>query len=80
MFEEIGYNIVYKKLNSKDFGVPQSRERVYIIGTLANTDISFDNIKLFSGFFSSLLFFVCEYQFDFPIAMRITLLVCTVIN
>ena len=31
MFEEIGYNVSYKKLNSQDFGCAQSRERVYII-------------------------------------------------
>ena len=30
-FEEIGYKVFYKVLNSKDFGVPQSRERIYIV-------------------------------------------------
>ncbi len=30
--ENIGYNIYYKVLNSLDFGVPQIRERVYIVG------------------------------------------------
>jgi DNA (cytosine-5)-methyltransferase 1 len=34
MFNEIGYNVAYKKLNSCDFSVPQSRERVYIVGDL----------------------------------------------
>lgn len=29
--EEIGYNVFYKVLNSKDFGVPQNRERIYIV-------------------------------------------------
>lgn len=28
----LGYNIHYKVLNAKDFGVPQNRERVFIIG------------------------------------------------
>ncbi len=28
----MGYNIFYKVLNSKDYGVPQNRERIYIIG------------------------------------------------
>ena len=30
-FEEIGYRFFYKILNSKDFGVPQHRERVYMV-------------------------------------------------
>lgn len=31
LFEELGYFVTYKKLNSCDFGCAQSRERVYII-------------------------------------------------
>lgn len=30
-FEEIGYKVFYKVLNSKNFGVPQNRERIYIV-------------------------------------------------
>ena len=30
----LGYSIEYALVNSKDFGVPQSRERVYIIGDI----------------------------------------------
>lgn len=30
-FETIGYTVYYKVLNSKDFGVPQNRERIYIV-------------------------------------------------
>lgn len=30
-FEEIGYKFFVKVLNSKDFGVPQNRERVYLV-------------------------------------------------
>ena len=29
--EELGYNVFFKVLNSKDFGVPQNRERIYIV-------------------------------------------------
>lgn len=30
--EELGYNVSYKLLNVKDFGLPQNRERIFIIG------------------------------------------------
>ena len=29
--EQLGYKVFYKVLNSKDFGVPQNRERIYIV-------------------------------------------------
>ncbi len=32
--DELGYDVVWQVLNSKNFGVPQSRNRVYIIGYL----------------------------------------------
>jgi DNA (cytosine-5)-methyltransferase 1 len=31
-FEEAGYHVTYKLLNAADFGVPQKRERVFIVG------------------------------------------------
>ena len=34
LFSELGYNVEYTMLNSKNYGIPQSRERVYIICTL----------------------------------------------
>ena len=30
-FEDLGYKVFFKILNSKDFGVPQNRERIYIV-------------------------------------------------
>lgn len=35
--DELGYDIQWQVLNSKDFGVPQNRERVYIVGHLRGT-------------------------------------------
>lgn len=32
--DELGYNLQWQVLNSKDWGVPQNRERVFIIGNL----------------------------------------------
>ena len=40
--KEIGYNnIQYKVLRARDFGLPQNRERIYIVGFL-NNDITFE--------------------------------------
>ena len=51
--ESLGYNIFTEVLNAKDFGVPQNRERIYIVGFL-NKDIDFKfpkkkNIKVKLG-------------------------------
>jgi len=32
VFRDIGYNCHYEVVNTKDYGVPQNRERVYIVG------------------------------------------------
>ena len=31
-FKELGYNIYAKILNSKDYGIPQNRERIFVVG------------------------------------------------
>lgn len=45
-FESIGYTVYTKILNSKDFGVPQNRERIYIVcfrNDIESTDFEFPN-------------------------------------
>ena len=39
-FEQIGYTVYEKVLNSKDFGVPQNRERIYIVAFRNDIDSS----------------------------------------
>jgi DNA (cytosine-5)-methyltransferase 1 len=31
--EDLGYNVSYRILNTKDFGLPQNRERIFIVGS-----------------------------------------------
>ena len=38
-FEEIGYDVFYEILNSKDFGLAQNRERIYIVCFRKDLDI-----------------------------------------
>lgn len=33
-FDELGYKYYYKILNAKDYGIPQNRERIFVIGFL----------------------------------------------
>lgn len=40
-FKETGYNIHYKLLNAKDYGIPQSRNRLFVVGLLNETDFKF---------------------------------------
>lgn len=39
--EGLGYTVSYKILNAKDFGVPQNRARIYIIGFRDNVEFTF---------------------------------------
>ena len=32
IFDELGYELYYRVLSSKDYGVPQNRQRIYIVG------------------------------------------------
>lgn len=42
--EDLGYNVTYKILNAKDFGLPQNRERIFIMAT-KNGFFRFDKLK-----------------------------------
>jgi DNA (cytosine-5)-methyltransferase 1 len=37
ILDGLGYDVQYKVLNSKDYGVPQNRERIYLVGNLGGT-------------------------------------------
>lgn len=37
--EELGYTSYYKVLNSKDYGIPQNRERIFVVSILNEHDI-----------------------------------------
>ena len=41
--EDLGYHVHTKVLNALDFGVPQRRERIFIVGFLEDVDFSFPN-------------------------------------
>jgi DNA (cytosine-5)-methyltransferase 1 len=43
LFKSLNYNVLYKVLNSADYGVPQVRERVFVVGTKLNNKFSFPN-------------------------------------
>lgn len=40
-FKEIGYTVYHQVLNTKDYGIPQNRERIYIVGFKDNVDFHF---------------------------------------
>lgn len=45
VLEDLGYSVSYQVLNAKDFGVPQNRERIYIVGYLGNVKFDFPKPK-----------------------------------
>ena len=51
---DLGYKVSYKVLNAIDFGVPQDRKRIYIVGTLSN-NVSLDNFDHKYTFLESIL-------------------------
>lgn len=41
LINKLGYDVHYKILNAKDFGVPQNRPRIYIVGFKKKTNFTF---------------------------------------
>ena len=41
VFEQLGYQIHYQLLNSKDYGIPQHRERIFVVGFKEPTEFLF---------------------------------------
>lgn len=41
IFEELGYDVKFRVLNSCDYGIPQHRERVYCLGFKKKTDFKY---------------------------------------
>ena len=66
-FENIGYRVYYKLLNSADFGLPQNRERVFIVGI--REDLEIDSFHFPEPFkFQAKLFQILDgLQGDFDI-------------
>lgn len=42
MFKEAGYTVTYKLVNAKNYGVPQDRERVFIVGVRNDLKVSYE--------------------------------------
>ena len=43
LFSSLGYKVSAKVLNAADYGVPQVRQRVIIVGTLGNRNLNIQN-------------------------------------
>lgn len=41
LFQQQGYNIYYKVINTQNYGIPQNRKRVFIVGSIYNRDFKF---------------------------------------
>jgi DNA (cytosine-5)-methyltransferase 1 len=53
VLENIGYYVCWKVLDAKDFGIPQTRKRIYIVGSL-DKKFNLDNFDISSSTFKSI--------------------------
>lgn len=73
MFRELGYKVNYNVLNAADYGVPQHRERVIVVGSLISESYEFPepshtdlkSANLFSGCFRHLT--IADALSDLPL-------------
>lgn len=52
--KKLGYTVNWKLLNSKDFGIPQSRKRIFIVGT-KDTQVNLENFTKKESILSEVL-------------------------
>lgn len=43
--EDLGYESKYEILNAKDFGIPQKRERIFVVSYFGQNNFSFDDLE-----------------------------------
>jgi len=53
--EDLGYEVTWKVLPAESFGVPQIRDRIYIVGTLRDAPISLDDFPVTTSHFSDVM-------------------------
>lgn len=63
-FQQMGYNVNYQILNSADYGVPQTRKRVFFVGLKNGEKYNFPEAKIF---FESDRVTAEEATFDLPL-------------
>lgn len=71
--EKLGYTVNYKLLNAKDFGVPQNRERVIIVGNINGKLFNFDKLET-NSIYSMKKFLDKEKDFEYLEDSNYTLL------
>lgn len=63
----LGYSVNYKVLNAKDFGVPQNRERILIVGSIDGIHFDFDKVI---GIPSKSMKYFLDKSGDFEVLMK----------